>query len=288
MTATIQGLIQGTLIGGMYAAVAVGLTLVFGVVRIVNFAHGAFVMAGGYCAWLLYDHLQLSPYVSVFIVAVGFFVVGVLYYAIFIRLLVGKPLFAQAIFTIAVTIVMENGALAIFGPDPHVVTGSYTTTAYQVGAFSFQLTRLIAFGAGLAATLLLYLVLWRTDVGTRVRASAADLTTAQLMGINTFSVQSIATGLGIACAGIGGVILLPLLNVSPSVGDQFTLLSFLIIVLGGLGSFFGALVGGILIGCTETLGATYFNGSLAHMLTFVIFVLLLLLRPQGLLRRRAL
>jgi len=283
--AFLQGLVDGVLIGGVYAVVAVGLTLLFGVVGIVNFAHGAIVMAGGYLTYQLYDSAGVDPYLSAVILAVLFFVVGVLFYAAFFRRLVKESLLPQALFTIGVSIVLINVALAVYGPDVQSIDLPYSLSTVNIGEISMEVTRLVAFGAALLTTLLLYLLLWRTDFGIQVRASAADRQTAELMGIRTLRVQSVATGLSFACAAIGGAVLMPILFVSPATGDQFTFLAFVIIVLGGLGSFFGALVGGIIIGIAQSLGATYVDGSTAQMLTFALFIVLLLFKPNGLFTR---
>lgn len=287
MTTAVQGVIDGLLMGGIYAVIAVGLTLLLGVVRIVNFAHGAFVMAAGYCAFLLYTELNVDPYLGLLILVPTFFAVGVLYYVMFLKRLVGVSLLGQSLFTIGIAFILINGALGLFGPDVKTVQLSYGLSTLHVGAFNLVTTRLAAFGVGLLSTGLLYLLLWRTDYGVQVRASASDPRTAELMGIRTVAVQAVATGLSIACAAIGGVVLFPILYVSPGTGDQFTFLAFIIIVLGGLGNFWGALAGGLLIGITQTLGATYFDGSLAEMLTFALFVVLLIVRPNGLLARKA-
>lgn len=278
----LQGLLDGVLLGGVYAVVAIGLTLLLGVVDIVNFAHGAFVMAGAYVAYVLYTDAGIDPYVGLIVVAIGFFLVGVVYYAGMLRRLVGQSLLSQSLLTIGVSLILVNGALAKFGPETAVASLPYSLSTIHVGGLTMTVTRLVGFGVAVLTTLLLYLLLWRTDFGVQVRASAVDRVTAELMGINSRRVQALATGLSVACAGIGGVVLFPILYVAPTTADQFIFLAFLIVALGGLGSFWGALLGGLLIGVVQSLGSTYFDGSIANMMIFVIFVLVVIVRPNGL------
>lgn len=286
MLSVTQGTLDGILIGGIYAVLAIGLTLLFGVVRIVNFAHGAFVMAGSYLTLLAYRHVGLDPYFALPLVCVAFFALGAVFYLVFLHRLAQQSMMSQALFTIAVGLVLTNGSLAIFGPDLQAIRLPYSLETVRFGSVSLEVTRLVAFGCAVVVTGALYWLLWRTDFGVQVRAAAADPGVARLMGIRTTRVRAIATGLSLACAGVAGAILLPILYVAPESGDQFVFLAFIIIVLGGMGSFFGALVGGMLIGITQSLGSTYFDGSVAQLLTFLIFVLVLLLRPEGIFVRR--
>jgi branched-chain amino acid transport system permease protein len=285
LNAVLQALVSGALVGGMYATVGIGLTLVFGVVRIVNFAHGAFLMAAAYCSWLLFDHYGIDPYLSAVILVPGFFVIGIAYYWGLMRPMIGQSLLAQSLITIAVSYVIENTALGLFSSQMRVVSVQYAVASITIGPIELPVTRLIAGAVGLVATTIMYLLLWRSSMGIAVRAAAADRSIAEAMGIDTHAAQALVTGIGIACAALGGIVLMPIFAVSPSMGSDFTFLSFLIIVLGGMGSFFGALVGGIILGVTENLGATFFNGSTGHMLTFVLFVILLVFRPYGVLAR---
>ena len=284
--ATIQGVVSGALVGGMYATVGIGLTLIFGVVRIVNFAHGSFLMVAAYCSWLLFDRYGIDPYVSALLIVPAFFLIGVGYYRTLLRPMVGQSLLAQALITIAVSYVIENTALGLFSSEMRVVSVSYATHSLSLGPIVLPYTRVIAGLVGLLATAGMFLLLWRTGIGIAVRAAAADRPIAEAMGINTYSAQALVTGIGIACAALGGVVLLPILAASPAMGVNFTFLSFLIIVLGGMGNFFGALVAGVVIGITENLGATFFDGSKGQMLIFVLFVVLLVLKPYGLLEKR--
>ena len=285
LNAVLQALVSGALVGGMYATVGIGLTLVFGVVRIVNFAHGAFLMAAAYCSWLLFDRYNIDPYLSAIILVPSFFAIGIVYYWGLMRPMIGQSLLAQSLITIAVSYVIENTALGLFSSQMRVVSVPYAVASLNIGPIELPVTRLIAGAVGLVATTIMYLLLWRSSMGIAVRAAAADRPIAEAMGIDTHAAQALVTGIGIACAALGGIVLMPIFAVSPSMGSDFTFLSFLIIVLGGMGSFFGALVGGIILGVTENLGATFFNGSTGHMLTFVLFVILLVFRPYGVLAR---
>jgi branched-chain amino acid transport system permease protein len=286
LTVVIQGIVSGALVGGMYATVGIGLTLVFGVVRIVNFAHGTFLMAAAYCSWLLFDRYSIDPYVSGLILVPGFFLLGIAYYWALLRPMIGQSLLAQSLITIAISYIIENVALGLFSSQMRVVSVSYAVQSLSLGPIELPVTRLVAGAVGVIATTFMYLLLWRSGIGIAVRAAAADRPIAEAMGINTHSAQAFITGIGIGCAALGGVVLLPIFAVSPAMGGDFTFLSFLIIVLGGMGSFFGALAGGVILGVTENLGATFFDGSTGHMLTFVLFVILLVFRPHGVLARR--
>jgi branched-chain amino acid transport system permease protein len=286
LVVVLQGIVSGALVGGMYAIVGIGLTLVFGVVRIVNFAHGAFLMAAAYCSWLLFDRYRIDPYVSGLILVPAFFLIGIGYYWALLRPMIGQSLLAQSLITIAVSYIIENVALGLFSDEMRVVAVPYAVQSITVGPIDLPLTRLVAGAVGVCATIGMYLLLWRSGIGIAVRAAASDRPIAEAMGINTHAAQAFITGLGIACAALGGVVLLPIFAVSPQMGADYTFLSFLIIVLGGMGNFFGALAGGVILGVTENLGATFFNGSTGHMLTFVLFVILLVFRPYGVLASR--
>ncbi|MCO5091218.1 MAG: branched-chain amino acid ABC transporter permease [Bosea sp.] len=270
----------------MYAAIGIGLTLIFGVVRIVNFAHGSFLMAAAYCSWLLFDRFAIDPYASVLILVPAFFILGMVYYWTLLRPMVGTSLLAQSLLTIGVNLVIQNGALGLFGSQVKIVELPYTTESIAILGLTLPVTRLVAGAAGLLATVIMYFGLWKTGLGVAVRASASDRPIAEAMGINTYWAQSVVTGISLACVALGGAVLLPLYSASPAMATDFTFLSFQIIVLGGMGSFFGALVGGVLLGISESVGATFFDGSMGRMLTFVLFVLLLILRPNGILRGR--
>src|SRR5215218_3190928 len=161
----IQSLMSGALVGGMYAAVAIGLTLIFGVVRIVNFAHGAFLMAAAYCSWFLFDRFGLDPYLSIFLILPLFFAIGWAYYWIFLRRMVGRSLLAQALLTIAISFILENAALGLFGSQVKIVAVPYAVDSFRLGSVYLSVPRLVAGAAGLVATAAMYLLLWRTDLG---------------------------------------------------------------------------------------------------------------------------
>lgn len=281
-----QGVVDGVLLGGIYAVVAIGLTLLLGVVGIVNFAHGAFVMAGGYAVYVATSNFGLDPYVALLPITLIFFIIGVVYYIVFLQRLVSQTILAQALLTIGISLVLVNVGLAIFGPEPSVAELRYSLSTIEIAGITIPATRLIGFLFAVATTAALYVLLWKTDFGVQIRAAAVDRKTAELMGVNTRGLQAVATGISVACAGLGGGVLFPILYVAPTTADQFVFLAFLIVALGGLGSFFGALAGGVLIGIVQSLGSTYFDGSVANMLIFAIFMVVLLVRPNGLVSRQ--
>lgn len=285
MTTLVQSMIDGILIGSIYAVVAVGLTLLFGVARIVNFAHGACVMAAAYADYEIHQITGWDPYAIGLLIVPGSFGIGALYYIALLHRAVGRDLMGQSLLTIGVSLVLVSGALAIFGPDVLTFSLSYGTAAIHVGPFTLVVTQLIAFGGAVATTVFLWGFLRYTDFGIQLRASAADSQTALLMGLRAHRVQMLATCISMACAAVGGVLLLPIVYVSPDTGNQFTFLAFVIVVLGGLGSFVGALLGGVLIGIAGSLGAAYLTGTLTQAGIYLLFIVVLVLRPNGIFRR---
>lgn len=286
MLTLIQSVLTGGMVGGLYAIMSVGLTLTFGVVRIVNFAHGAFVMMASYLAWLAYKNWGMDPFVAAIPITALFLVIGIGFYVGFLQRLSRFDTLAQVLFTVAIAFVLQGFATGQWGPDPQVVAPSYSLDVVHIGSISLPLIRIIAFAIGLAATAALWLLLTYTDFGRSVRASVADRGAAQMIGIKPSRVQAITTGIGVACAGLAGAILAPISSVSPTVYTDYTFIAFIVIILGGLGSFFGAFFGGLIIGITEALGQTYLDGGIAHALTFGMFIVIVVVRPNGLAVRR--
>jgi branched-chain amino acid transport system permease protein len=274
--------LNGLTTGGIYALVALGLTLIYGVLHIINFAHGACLMLALYAVYLLKEKLGIDPYLALFAVVPGMFALGyLLQRGVINRASHGKDENILLV-TLGLAIVMENGALLLFKSDTRTIETAYTLTTVAIGPAMIALPKLISFAGALAISALLILLMIRTDLGRAIRAVAKEKQGARLMGIDVDHVYAMSFGIGLACLGAAACFLLPAYYVNPSVGSGFVLVAFTIVVLGGMGSFAGALLGGLLVGVVESLGGLYFGESLGQVGIFAIFIAVLLLRPQGL------
>ncbi len=282
-----QACVSGLLIGGVYALVALGLTLIFGVLRIINFAHGTLMMLGMYATFFLYTEAGVDPYLSVLLVGPAFFVGGLLLERAVIEPNVGAPESNLLLLTLGIALFLENGALAAFRADYRSLRVPWAARAVLLGDAVVNLARLLAFGCSVALALGLWLFLKHTDLGKAIRAAAEEREGALLVGIDIRRLYALAFGIGAALVAVAGSLVTPFLYVSPDVGDVFNIFAFVIVVLGGMGSFPGALLGGVLVGLAESLGAAVLPGSLKQLPIFLLFVVTLLFRPTGLLGRRA-
>jgi branched-chain amino acid transport system permease protein len=279
----LQTVTSGLLTGGIYALIGIGLTIIFGVMRVVNFAHGALVMVGMYATYFLFTGLRIDPFHSLFIVMPLMFVVGVLLQRTIIEPVLKAPERNQVLLTEGVSIFLVNLALITFSANYLTMTTSYAGATAQLGGVSVSLPQAAAFGIALLITGSLYIFLTHTDTGRRIRATAQDAEAASLLGINIKRVQAIAFGLGVAAAGAAGTLLMPIYyRVEPNAGSPFTLKAFVVVVLGGLGSVTGAMIGGIVLGIAESLGAVYISTGYKDAIAFVIFIAVLTLKPSGL------
>jgi len=283
MTLFLQSVISGVLVGGVYALIGIGLTIIFGVMRVINFAHGDLLMLGMYITWLAFKFLGVDPFVSIVITAPLMFLWG----AFLQRTLINRALNAlpqnQILLTIGIGLVMSNTVMLIFTSDYQILTTSYSSSSFSIGGISISQPLLYAFLITAAITGALYWFLLRTDTGQAIRATAQDRDAAQLMGINVKAMSVLAFGLGSALAGTAGALISPTYYIFPQVGSTFTLKAFVIVVLGGMGSVIGATLGGIIIGLTESLAAVYVASGLKELVVFVLFLGLLLFKPSGLL-----
>lgn len=281
-----QACVSGVLSGGVYALVALGLTLVFGVLRIINFAHGTLMMLGMYATFFLYRLAGVDPYLSVLVVGPAFFLVGVALERLVIEPNLGAPESNQLLLTLGVALFLENAALAVFSPDYRSLRVPYLARSFRLGDAVVSLPRLVALAGSVALAAGLWVFLRRTDTGKAIRAAAEEREGALLVGIDIRRLYAIAFGIGSGVVAVAGSLVAPFLYVAPDVGDVFNILAFVIVVLGGMGSFVGALLGGFLVGLAESLGAAVLPGSLKQFPIFVLFVLVLLFRPTGLTGRR--
>jgi len=268
--------------GAVYALIALGLTLIYGVLHIINFAHGAALMVALYAVYLLKAHLGIDPYLALPIVVPGMFGLGyALQRGIINRAGHGKDEYILLV-TLGISIVLENLALLVFKSDTRTIETPYTLTTVAIGPAMIALPKLVAFAGALATSAVLLLILTRTDLGRAIRAVAKEKHGAKLMGIDVDHVYALCFGIGLACLGAAACFLLPVYYVNPQVGAGFVPVAFTIVVLGGMGSFGGALAGGLLIGVVESLGGLYLGESLGQIGIFAVFIGVLLFRPQGL------
>lgn len=279
-----QAIVTGLLIGGVYGLVAMGLTLIFGVLDIVNFAHGAFLAVALFITYWLVSSMGLHPYVTILVTVPVMFAVG---YAVQRGVLsgaMGKPLENQLLITLGISLVIENGLLLLFGANPRSVPLPGDRTIGILGAVA-DLSRILAFVGALVLAGVLFLVLQRTRLGTAIRAVAANNAGAQLVGIDTRRIYALTFAIGTACAGAAGTLVAPLVTVEPSTGALFNIVAFVVVVIGGMGNVVGALVGGFVIGLAEQLGTIFLPGQSPLLSVFIVFVLVLFFRPQGLFGR---
>jgi branched-chain amino acid transport system permease protein len=280
-----QGLVSGLLFGGVYSLMAVGLTLVFGVLRVVNFAHGDLMVWGMYLAWLQATRAGVDPYLGFVLCAAVLFGAGVLIQKGLVSRIVDAPHEMQILLMLGVALVLENIALMVFGPDPVRVRSPLSALTVWLGPVFIDVARLAAFGVALGLTGALYLFLARTDLGRQVRAAADNPYGARVIGIDVDRVYAVAFGIGAACVGAAGALVSPILPFSPAGGLSLSVASFNIVIIGGMGSLFGAFAGGLLVSVAESLGAVFLAPSMKEVVSFALLVVILLVRPAGLFGR---
>lgn len=282
MSIFIQLLINGLLLGGAYAIISISLTLIFGVVRVVNFAHGELLMVGLYATWLITSHTGLHPYATVVPVAILLFAIGALMQRFVIQPLLTAEPHIQIFATVGVSTALLNLALMVFGADVRTVEAKVGTTAFQVGPISIVTGQLVTFVVAILVAVGVHLFLQRTFTGRGFRALAQNRSAAALMGVNVNKAYVLVFGLGAALLGLAASLLAVQYPVFPTVGQYFVLTAFVVVVLGGLGSLPGAVVGSLFIGLIDSLAGYYVGSDLKEVVYFVIFLVVLTLRPTGL------
>lgn len=291
-----QAVVSGLLIGGVYSLVAMGLSLVFGVLDIINFAHGALMTIAIYASYLLFQNYGLDPYLSLFITIPLMFIIGVGIQRFAINSVMDAPIHNQLLLTLGIAIIIENLALVLFTGTPRSIELAYARSEFDLGVVTLDfplrlfgavvsLPKLIAFLVALLLAGALYLLIQRTQLGAAIRASAQEPEGAELVGIDVNRIYMITFGVGAACVGAAGSLVLPFLFVSPTAGSTFTIIAFVVVVLGGMGSIPGALIGGLVIGLTQELTQLFVPGSTKFLGVFVVFLAVLLFRPEGILGR---
>jgi branched-chain amino acid transport system permease protein len=277
-----QAVVNGLLIGGIYALVSIGVTLIFGVVKIVNFAQGEFVMIGMYISFWLATYLGLDPVASLVVSMPALFVAGVLLQRFLIRRVLDLGDMPQIFLTFALSLLLMNLALLLFTANYRTVQTSYTLSAIHIGPLYIGVAKLIAFVLAMLLSGALAIFLRATDLGKAMRASAQKREVAMLMGVNPDHVFGVAVGLSLALAGAAGSLIMPFYPVYPSVGQVFVLMAFVAVVLGTLGNVTGALIAGLMMGMAESLGIQFVGADSGLIVVFAMLLLTLTIRPSGL------
>jgi branched-chain amino acid transport system permease protein len=288
----IQAVVSGLLIGGVYGLVAMGLSLVFGVLDIINFAHGALMTIGIYASYLLFQNYGVDPYLSLLITVPLLFIIGMGIQRFAINPVMTAPVHNQLLLTLGIAIIIENILLVVFSGTPRSIELSYARGSFDLGFMTLDfplkvfgavvsMPKLIAFLMALVLAFVLYLLIQRTWLGSAIRASAQQPEGAELVGIDNRRIYTITFGIGAAAAGAAGGLVMPFLFVSPTAGATFNIIAFIVVVLGGMGSIPGALIGGLIIGLTQELSQLFVSGSSKLLGVFIVFILVLLFRPQG-------
>jgi branched-chain amino acid transport system permease protein len=283
----LPAILNGITTGAVYALVALGLTLIYGVLHIINFAHGSLLMVALYGVYFLYTLSGIDPYLAFPIVVPAMFALG---YGLQ-RFVIGRTSHGKEenilLVTLGLSIIIENLALYLWTSNTRTINTSYGFSTVDLGVAFIAVPKVVAFFGALVITGLLWLLMQRTDLGKAIRALAKERQGARLVGIDVEHVFAMSFGIGIACLGAAACLLLPSYYANPGVGHSFILIAFTVVVLGGMGSFGGALVGGLIIGVTESLGGLFFGESLGQLGVFLIFIGILLFRPTGLFGQRA-
>jgi branched-chain amino acid transport system permease protein len=278
----ISAALNGLLVGGIYTLVASGLTLIYGVLHIINFAHGSLLMMGMFGVYYLLIKFRLDPYISIFIMVPAMYAIGyVLYKGLIGKFSSGKDENILLI-TLGLSIVFENLALMFFKGDTRTVSVPYSDSMVELGPLLFSMPKVISFFIAMLLCALLGLYIKKSNTGRAIRAVAKERMGARLVGIDVDRIFAISYGIGVATLGAAACLLMPIFYVSPYTGHVFVLVAFTVVVLGGMGSFLGAVVGGLIVGLTESFGGLFLGESLGQIGISLIFILILLFRPQGL------
>lgn len=279
----LQLVIQGILLGGLYGLTAVGLSVIFGVMGVINFAHGPMMVLGMYISYWILILLGINPYLSLVIVAGALFLLGYLLQATVVNRILDFPEAMQVVPLISVGLIIENAALLFWGPDHRAANLPIALESFSLGGASVDVARLIAFGLSIVITGAIFIFLRVSDMGKSIRAAADNRTAAALVGIRVDRINNVSFGLGAATTGAAGALMLPMMSVSPHLGHDFTMIAFVVVILGGMGNLAGALIGGLILGLAESMSALWLPATLKHVVSFGLLVVIMLFKPQGLL-----
>ena len=282
MSAFLQATVYGLLQGGLLALVAVGFSLVWGVMNVVNLAHGAFVILGAYIGWGMHQEFGLDPFLGMFVSAAVLFALGYVTQRLLINLVVNGPIFITLLLTFGLELVMVQGMNLAFSADFRSIETSYAGESLALGSVRVPVGRLLAFALAVAITFLLVALVTRTRTGVSIMATGMDRGAARLMGIRARHVYALTFGIATALAGMAGTMIGTVGTFSPAAAGSFTLMSFVVAVLGGLGNMYGALAGGLVIGLVQAWGGQYLPGTWVNALAFLVLIIVLVVRPTGL------
>jgi len=282
-----QILINGVLLGGLYAIMALGLALVWGVLNIVNLAHGAFIMLGAYLAWHLYTYLGIDPFLGLPLTAIVMFGLGYGLQRGLLNLVVRAPMFNTLLITFGLEVVLTYLAQLAFSADYRTINPSYAGNSIALGPVVVPLARLMAFGIAIALTVGMWVFLLRTRLGRAIRATAQNLVAARLYGVEPRHLYAVTFGIGIALAGAAGGLYGTVSQINPYIGAALTAKCFAIAIIGGLENPLGVIVGGLVLGVIESLAVLYIGATFADVASFGVLVLVLIVRPSGLLGKTA-
>jgi branched-chain amino acid transport system permease protein len=282
LTLVLQLALQGFLMGGVYGLIALGLSLIFGVMKVINFAHGEMMVFAMFLSITLLLWGGLDPYLSLVIVAAVMFGVGYAIQRVFVNRILDLPEAMQVLVLVGLGIIFENGTLMIWGGSDISPKTSLALSSFRWGPVTVDVPRLIAFILAIVITLMVLLFLKKTNIGKSIRAAADNRYGALIIGAHIDRLYGICFGIGAACVGAAGALLVPLMPAKATMGAPYTMISFVIVILGGMGSLIGALVGGLLIGVAESLGTVFLPSSMKQVVSFTIMIVILLFKPQGL------
>ena len=280
-------LVAGLLTGAVYGLMALGLSVIFGVIRVVNFAHGEMMVAAMYAAIVLHQRLGLDPLLATPLVAALLFAAGYALQRLLINRFIARPEHNQFLLLLAISILLTSSTLMVFGPDARNVQLDYAFDSYEVAGLLLDKVRVLAAAGAVIGVAGLWAFFRFARTGKAIRACADNQLGAQAVGLDVKRLYAVTFGIGAACVGAAGCLMLLLVDVQPYLASDYTLLAFIIVILGGLGSMAGALLGGLLVGVSEAMAGFFFDPSLKSLFSFALLILVLLARPQGLLGRRA-
>jgi branched-chain amino acid transport system permease protein len=279
-----QAILNGILIGGIFSLISVGLSLVFGVMDIVNFSQAEFLMVGMFLGFIIWQFFGIDPILSAILVGIIVFFIGVLMQRFLIERIIHHPPISQVFLTVGVGIVLKNIMAVIFGNEFHSVKSTYQIVNLHVGSLNISVSYLFAFCYALVAAIALYFFLEHTEIGRAMRATSQNRTAAVLMGINPKKIYMIAFGIGVGLAGLAGAAILPYTMVYPTVGNQYGLIMFTVVVLGGLSSIWGVMIAGLVIGIIQSVSSFLMPTELSNLVVFVVFISALILVRGGVLK----
>jgi branched-chain amino acid transport system permease protein len=280
----LQVAIDGLLLGGVYGLMSMGVTLIFGVMGIIQFAHGEYLMLSMYSTFWIFQLLGIDPYLSLIVVVPLFFLIGVMTQRGLIDHILNAPEMAQIFATVGVSIVLKNLAVFLWSADYRAVPTSYASINFNLGRIIINFPKIMAFFISLGLSIVIFIFLKRTFLGKAIRATSQNRKAAQLMGINIHRIYLFVLGIGTAMVGVAGAVLMPMYWAFPTVGTYFVIIAFVVVVLGGMGNVMGAFFGGLLIGLVESFSGLFLPPTLKGVIYYFIFLIILIFKPSGLFR----